>query len=629
MCNKRRIRSGCRRLLGGGASMRDCGYGALSVLSCLCPCFRRCRSTRYQSLAEDEEASDHKQIKADFVGIIMMFVSLVLFVLLLIKFSLGLGKLDVMDEYTRNLPLILYATILEILICGASARTAALLYRQRRHVVKHPNEINSNVYVRVGPVTRTNLRTSWGFTYRPSNDGLEALIVEDVYTNSTVSIWNSQLNEERARDLENKVGKAILSHSNELKEAREFGLEVENKENIPNKSNKYDDDLVEVDLRVKAGQPDEIQPKEKVRLYSGYAIIAVNDVHGDVGLMQQELLTADTVTLYCHCHLADPTLDERDEIYDENVNPVSLGATTVVPSTTGEVNHKVSCAGLEDEEPQMMLRWLICSFAFGWVSLLPVMLVDPHPLRPRQRLFREVMLPACCLIIPIWVGLWVLDVVSILLHKEFIPVFWYYVGLHMGLAGLIVFLAMRLQQKDLEIVDGQREQRRKEVAEGDGEKSAKVRDFICEDAPPTLLRELLISNPVAIVFIGSLVAFPLFISQILFPLKSARGKLAQTYICISFGILSVLQGATVWFLWQITFENLPRLYLAGFGVLIWYPFFIGYCCCLVFSGHYAKRDLNLIKKQRKERAAEYGVSGPGMVELMETRSKEWELVFSM
>eukprot|EP00397_Hematodinium_sp_SG-2012_P016693 GEMP01017040.1.p1 GENE.GEMP01017040.1~~GEMP01017040.1.p1 ORF type:complete len:654 (+),score=102.73 GEMP01017040.1:55-2016(+) len=646
---KRRARALLRRLSGGQSILSDFGSMLYSFIGTFCPCIQGIRSAKYQSLSEDVNATDKTQAAADRVGSILMFVSLFSFIMLMLKFSVGI-RIERMDDYNRNLPLILYATILEILICGASMRTVALMYRRRRHVKKHPNDLRNAEYVKVGPISRADLNTPWGFAYRPSMDGIEALLVEDVYKSSLVADWNeafatktTKTANETTKSVTNGETREVRKMSEDKKSADDEMNEVNEMENFESKADvereqqKTANELIDINLSMGPGvtddneSADEMPPIEMAILSYGLAIVGVNEIHGDVGPMQVELMTAQNVTLYCHTHLGDPTMEDEElkEAFKAYPGATVIGNKDDANATLPASTHTVSVVGLEDEEPQMLLRWVLCSFTLGWVSLLPVVFLEPHEERPRQTQFQNIFGTAGKIILPIWIVMWIVDSVSIMLHIQLIPPFFYYIIVHMVLAGIVVILGMKLQFQDTEHVCDQRRVRRDEVeAAGDAENNVKIRPFVTEDPPPTLLRELLICNPIAVVFMGCLVAIPIVIGTLFYPLNTERGKLAQTYVCMTFGSLCILQLATIGLLWQLTLDIVPTVYLAGFAALVWYPCFIAYCICLLCSGHYAKRDLDLCRRQRIERAAAY-VTDKNAVEIGETRGREWELSFSI
>ena len=102
---------------------------------------------------------------------------------------------------------------------------------------------------------------------------------------------------------------------------------------------------------------------------------------------------------------------------------------------------------------------------FGWITLIPALICTPHPERPRQRLFRDVFWKwSVGFILPVWMALWTLDVVEIFFHWQLYPPYVYFLGCHMGLATFLVFLSMKLQQREELLVLEQREQRNKELS---------------------------------------------------------------------------------------------------------------------------------------------------------------------
>jgi len=62
--------------------------------------------------------------------------------------------------------------------------------------------------------------------------------------------------------------------------------------------------------------------------------------------------------------------------------------------------------------------------------------------------------------------------------------------------------------------------------------------------------------------------------------------------------------AFVYLLWNIQFQDLPKLYLAGLTLLLSVPCLIIWCICLLSAWRYERKDLELVSKQRLERAQE-------------------------
>ncbi len=57
-------------------------------------------------------------------------------------------------DFKRDAPLLIMVSIIEILICGAACRTGAIMFRTRRHQLRHPASDTGKGYVKVGPLKR-------------------------------------------------------------------------------------------------------------------------------------------------------------------------------------------------------------------------------------------------------------------------------------------------------------------------------------------------------------------------------------------------------------------------------------------------------------------------------------------
>ncbi|CAE8588847.1 unnamed protein product, partial [Polarella glacialis] len=74
-------------------------------------------------------------------------------------------------------------------------------------------------------------------------------------------------------------------------------------------------------------------------------------------------------------------------------------------------------------------------------------------------------------------------------------------------------------------------------------------------------------------------------------------------------------------LYQLRFADVPRFYLAGFGLLLSLPCFFVWCLCLVCSARFAKQDLSLVEQQRLE-SAKAQVQKEQVAELREAADDE-------
>merc|ERR1719401_1372739 len=109
-------------------------------------------------------------------------------------------------------------------------------------------------------------------------------------------------------------------------------------------------------------------------------------------------------------------------------------------------------------------------------------------------------------------------------------------------------------------------------------------------------------NPAALVWLGAVVSVPIVACTMLTTFKSERYRMAQNTISIMYGPLIFLQIAFVYTLWFLKFDDLPKLYLAGFGLLLSVPCFVVWCMCIVCSSRFGRQDLMLVRAQRIERA---------------------------
>jgi len=262
----------------------------------------------------------------------------------------------------------------------------------------------------------------------------------------------------------------------------------------------------------------------------------------------------------------------------------------------------------EDEEPQILVRWTVCSIVFGWVTLLPVLLMQPHEERPRQQLIRQYLLKPCLFVLPLWILLWLLDCIQVLFQFKLIAPFYYFSICHMLLPAVLVWYLMQMQVADERLVLEQRRARQAEAGSSF--------PVVAQDPCPTFLRELISINPIALVWLGSSAAAPLLLVSLLTPMQTARGKLAQGYVNIIYGPCVFLQVAFAWFIQQIRFIDLPRVYLASIGFLLSVPCFAVWCLCLVCASRYGRQDLALVERQRRERAKE--AAGPAAAQFATT-----------
>jgi len=561
------------------------------------------------------------------------------------------------EEFRRDAPLVLYLGALELLICGACAQTASNLYTRRRHALKHPQDCEGErmqryVKVELSKDASQQDRQLYGLVFRSSTDGLECLVVEQVQPNSLLDLWNRKCNRENAQ----QILQAALGGS------AAAGLD-----GAPGGG-------------VAPAMP--VQP----RVLPGAAVVAINHVFADVGMMQLEL-SKPSVTLWVRSEIFHPSLLESEVLADDDETPAPApgqasdsGPPAIAPPGAPAVDGVVvdgsvpgpiffgkpcedespsggstfnaadaiagpRCASLafEDEEPQILMRWLICSVLFGWVTMLPVLLMQPHESRPRQHLFRQYLLKPCLFLMPLWLLAWLLDCVELFFEANIMSPFFYFSVVHMLMPAVLVWYLLKLQAADQQLVLDQRKARQAEAAKD----SSALQPVAVEDPAPTLLKEFICMNPVALVIIGSVAAIPIVISSLLTPMKTERARMAQGFLNMVYGPQIFLQLAFMWVLTNVKFVDLPRFYVACFGFLLSVPCFVVWCICLTCASRYGRQDMLLAQGQRIQRGRalvvtekqagdeESGSAGPeqempasSVVDTVEVMHREWELCYS-
>lgn len=525
------------------------------------------------------------------------------------------------DEFRHDAPLVLYFGALELLICGACAHTAAVMFGRRRHALKHPADSvgrEQKGYIKVQLEKERGSEDSQfhGLGFRVSSDGLECLIVETVRYNSLLYKWN----------------KNALTATPEALVKQAF-REYDDDDSGAAPAQSASDDAAPAEG---AADPDGEGPPPQVKARA--AVVAVNDVAADVGMMQLQLLKP-TVTLWVRPEVG-PILEHASQ-FDENVfaagaaeppggvaepgvqlpggapGATSYGAPSE-PAAAGDVaagtsaspapaeggpgeaercrNPRCACLRLEDEEPQILMRWTVCSLLVGWVTLVPVLLMHPHEERPRQKLFRKHLLRPCLVALPLWILLWVLDCAQLLLAVQLVHPFYYLGTCHIAIPAVLFWFIMQMQAADEKLVLDQRRNREAEAGS--------ALPIAVEDPVPTILKELVTTNPVGLVLIGACAAGPIVLITKLTPLVTERGRLAQQYIYTVFGPLVFLQLMFLALLWQLNFTALPKIYLALLGMLFSMPFLVLWCTCFVCTSRYSRQDMALVRKQRLARAQE-------------------------
>jgi hypothetical protein len=227
-----------------------------------------------------------------------------------------------------------------------------------------------------------------------------------------------------------------------------------------------------------------------------------------------------------------------------------------------------------------------------------------------------------------------------LIQVKIMPPVFYFGVCHMILPGILVWYMMRMQQEDERLALEQRKSR--EVEAGSTVALA------VEDPSPTFLKELITINPVALIWVGACASIPLVVSSLLTPLETQRGRMAQGYVQLIYAPLMLAQIGFGYVLWTTRFIDLPKLYLAGFALLLSVPCFLVWCVCLLSASRYGRQDMTLVQRQRLERgreakrAAERAVA-PGaqemdeqaaagfprtqtIVDITEAQHQQWQLI---
>lgn len=591
-------------------------------------CFRR--GSNYQTLGQEEgdgeqgDVEDKRQDSNMLFGTILVkgaMLCMVGITVMAMMFNssyspakthgLVIGSKEFDDiEFKRDAPVVLYLGAIEILICGACAHTAHAMYKRRRHCRTHPKNLTGRAREAYTEVCLAKTpgkedQELFGLGFRPSSDGLECLLVEAVQHGSLLERWNQDM----------------LSASASPEAAAAEALGDGDSDGSPRPA-----------------------PRKPKPVHLGAAVVAVNDVSGDVGAMQAELLKPQ-VTLWVCSQLYHPSQLETEVLLSEQAMQSAQGDGGPTPGSIGRPasgsqdetaqaaraqGPRCPCLSLEDEEPQILTRWLVCSALFGWVTLLPVLLMQPHEERPRQALFRQYLLKPCVIILPLWLLLWILDCVQVVLEVKVMHPYYYFVGVHMVLAAGVIWYLFQLQAADERLVLEQRATRQKELPPNT--------PLVAEDPCPTLLKEFICMNPVALVWLGSCVAIPMLLCSLLTPMGTARSRMAQGYLNVIYAPCIFLQVGFMYLLYHVRFVDLPKLYLAGFGLLLSVPCFMIWCICLVCASRYGRQDMALAQAQRLERVKAMGqrmnwtVSNPKsvatMVDCSEALHREWELVYS-
>merc|ERR1719330_2014363 len=101
------------------------------------------------------------------------------------------------NEFQRDKPVVLYIAGFELLVCGACAHTAAMMYKRPRHALRHPSDSTGRerqLYTKVHLEKSAGMedRQLFGLGFRPSSDGLECLIIETIRRGTLLDKWNQR-----------------------------------------------------------------------------------------------------------------------------------------------------------------------------------------------------------------------------------------------------------------------------------------------------------------------------------------------------------------------------------------------------------------------------------------------------
>lgn len=514
-----------------------------------------------------------------------------------------------------GLMLLLSATMIGT--CAACAKTAAQMYSDWAHTMQHPKDAPAAMrrhYLKVDISMEDRRQRLVGLLFRPSTDGLECLLVEHVKLFSPLSAWN--------HDAARKATAAAFAA---LQAVPTGGQEGGGDEEAP--------------------RP---EPQRLLQIRPGSTVVAVNDAHGDVGLMQLKL-TEPVVTLWVrqcmpHASVDDVFIEEEEEqtasqpgqgqeaisngeagVVQGEVIGAGAPANLEVPAGSSECQ-QVAVVGFEDEAPQVLVRWVCFSFLFGWMTLFPVLFVQPREGRLRQQLLRQYLLKPAMVIMPLWVAMWLINSVEASFGLQLCGPFWYFLITHMLLPPVIVWQAMKMQAADEVLVLEQRKERSKSTGA-----------MRCiEDPVPMLHKELICLNPVVMVWMGAFAAIPIVVFSVLTPLTTARGKLAQGHLQILYLPCIVLQVYVVSMLRVAVYADPVDVYVDFFGLMLALPCLVLMALGMAFASRHCRKDMDLCQQQRLQRAAEVATPEGGsppenifkIVDTTEALYRDFELVLS-
>lgn len=514
--------------------------------------------------------------------------------------------------------LLLFMVFTEFFLCGVCARSIATVYKRRAYALQHPSglEPTAPYYNKVMLEKRRGKEKHqlYGLNFQVSVNGDEFLMVESVQPGSLLDQWNNHSIERSTEQL--------------MEEA--WGDSVD----VPSSH---------VEVR-EAAIPD----ASSCKIHLGDKIVAVNHVSADIGSMQAELLQPK-VTLWV---LREDDASFSDQEFPEiqgsldTTTPVSSPTSVTPPvriggsesdgaSESGDSNGEAkgpyfACICLEDEVPLMPVQWTLCSLLLGWITLLPVLFMHPHEERPRQQIFRQYLLKSSILVTLIWLIFLILGLVGEIFNFQLISPFLHMIVCQMVLPAILVRCIFKMQKVDEQLVLHARETRRAEA------KSSDTMPMCAEDPSPVFLKELIVMNPLALSLIGVYVSIPILVYSFLNPLATERGKMVQGHLHVLYIPLAFLQGIIICSVYDADFNNLIEYYSACLLCIFSIPSLMMWSLFAVFTWRHNGHDVELVKRQRRERADAFlsemspgrDCQGTPCVESRESTNQDWQVIHS-
>ncbi|CAK0905259.1 unnamed protein product [Prorocentrum cordatum] len=162
----------------------------------------------------------------------------------------------------------------------------------------------------------------------------------------------------------------------------------------------------------------------------------------------------------------------------------------------------------------------------------------------------------------------------------------------MALPSVLVWYLFQMQAADESLV---LEQRRSRAAEAPYSVGVAI-----EDPLPTLLKELLVTNPVVLVVLGCCAAIPILLSNAMVTLKTERGRMAQTHLTLTYLPMVLFQLGFLFVLSTVDFLDLPAFYLTGGVYLVSAP-----CLLTWFASPDAKNMEDMTRRDEQEAQKAY------------------------